>query len=94
MKFKLENIKINASEVYEINFELGKLEIEYSLEEMVEMGQNLREIIAQIDQLIETSRCTGETTKDTKEEKTESNTQMDEVFANFADIFSKEKQDV
>ena len=92
MKFKLENIKVNVTE--EVQFELGKLEIEYSLEEMVEMHQNLREIIAQIDQLIETSRCTDETTKDTKEEKTESNKQMDEVFANFADIFSKEKQDV
>lgn len=92
MKFKLENIKINVSE--EINFELGKLEVEYSLEEMVEMHQNFREIISQIDQLIETFKCTDETTEDTKEEKTESNKQMDEVFANFADIFSKEKQDV
>ena len=38
MKFKLENIKFNVAE--EMQFELGKIEVEYSLEEMVEMHQN------------------------------------------------------
>ena len=84
MKFKLENIKVNVAE--EVQFELGKLEVEYSLEEMVEMSQTLREVIQQIDQLVETA-------KDTPEEKEEEpNTQMQDIFNKFADIYGKEKQ--
>jgi len=85
MKFKLENIKVNVAE--EVQFELGKLEVEYSLEEMVEMSQTLREVIQQIDQLVETA-------KDTPEEKEENEPHpvMQDIFNKFADIYGKEKQ--
>lgn len=86
MKFKLENIKLNVSE--EMQFELGKLEVEYSLEEMVEMGQTLREMIQQIDQLMETS---NDTPKE-KEEKENPYTQMQDIFNSFADIYGNKKQ--
>ena len=84
MKFNLENIKVNVSE--EMQFELGKLEVEYSIEEMVEMHLNLREVIAQIDQLIETSKDKP------KEKEEEPNKQMQDIFNSFANIYSKEKQ--
>ena len=85
MKFKLENIKFNVAE--EIQFELGKLEVEYSIEEMVEMHQNLREVIQQLRELVLISQ-------DTPEEKKEAepNTQMQDIFNKFADIYGKEKQ--
>ena len=83
MKFKLENIKFNVAE--EIQFELGKIEVEYSLEEMVEMHQNLREVIQQVRELILISQ-------DTPEEKKEAepNTQMQDIFNKFADILGKD----
>lgn len=85
MKFKLENIKVNVAE--EMQFELGKLEVEYSLEEMVEIGQTLREVIQQIDQLMETAKNTPE-----EKEEEEPNTQMQDIFNKFADIYSKDKE--
>ena len=84
MKFKLENIKVNVAE--EVQFELGKLEVEYSLEEMVEMGQTLREVIQQIDQLMETAKDTPE-----EKEEEEPNTQMQNLFDSFAKIYSDDK---
>ena len=86
MKFKLENIKMNISE--EMQFELGKLEIEYSLEEMVQMHSSIKDVI---DTVVKLSMFDNEKEPETKDEP---NKQMDEVFANFADIFSKKKQDV
>ena len=83
MKFKLENIKFNVAE--EMQFELGKIEVEYSLEEMVEMHQNLREVIQQVRELVEISQ-------DKPEEKKEPNTQMQDIFNSFANIYGKEKQ--
>jgi len=86
MKFKLENIKINISE--EVQFELGKIEVQYTLEEMVQMHSSLKDVI---DTVVKLSNIDN---KEEPETKDEPNKQMDEVFANFADIFSKEKQDV
>lgn len=85
MKFKLENIKVNVAE--EVQFELGKLEVEYSIEEMVEMHQNTREIIQQVRELVLISQDTPE-----EKEEAEPNTQMQDIFNKFADIYSKEKQ--
>ncbi len=85
MKFKLENIKVNVTE--EVQFELGKLEVEYSIEEMVEMHQNTREIIQQVRELVLISQDTPE-----EKEEAEPNTQMQDIFNKFADIYSKEKQ--
>tara|TARA_R100000541_G_scaffold45362_3_gene52419 strand:- start:20438 stop:20698 length:261 start_codon:yes stop_codon:yes gene_type:complete len=86
MKFKLENIKINISE--EVQFELGKIEVQYTLEEMVQMHDTLKDVIKTA---IKVSNINDNKESETKDEP---NKQMDEVFANFADIFSKEKQDV
>tara|TARA_R110000796_G_scaffold72775_4_gene164147 strand:+ start:11273 stop:11533 length:261 start_codon:yes stop_codon:yes gene_type:complete len=86
MKFKLENIKMNISE--EVQFELGKIEVQYTLEEMVQMHSSLKDVI---DTVVKLSNIDN---KEEPETKDEPNKQMDEVFANFADIFSKEKQDV
>ena len=86
MKFKLENIKMNISE--EVQFELGKIEVQYTLEEMVQMHSSLKDVI---DTVVKLSNIDN---KEEPETKNEPNKQMDEVFANFADIFSKEKQDV
>ena len=85
MKFKLENIKVNVTE--EVQFELGKLEVEYSIEEMVEMHQNIREVIQQVRELVLISQDTPEEKKEAKP-----NTQMQDIFNKFADIYSKEKQ--
>ncbi len=85
MKFKLENIKLNVAE--EVQFELGKLEVEYSIEEMVEMHQNIREVIQQVRELVLISQDTPE-----EKEEAEPNTQMQDIFNKFADIYSKEKQ--
>ena len=85
MKFKLENIKFNVAE--EMQFELGKIEVEYSIEEMVEMHQNLRELIQQVRELVLISQDTPE-----EKEEAEPNTQMQDIFNKFADIYSKEKQ--
>ena len=68
-----------------MQFELGKIEVEYSLEEMVEMHQNLREVIQQVRELVEISQ-------DKPEEKKEPNTQMQDIFNSFANIYGKEKQ--
>ena len=86
MKFKLENIKFNVAE--EMQFELGKIEVEYSLEEMVEMHQNLREVIQQIRELMEISQDTPEI----KEEENEPHPVMQDIFNSFANIYGKEKQ--
>ena len=86
MKFKLENIKMNISE--EVQFELGKIEVQYTLEEMVQMHSSLKDVI---DTVVKLSNIDNKEEPKTKDEP---NKQMDEVFANFADIFSKEKQDV
>ena len=86
MKFKLENIKFNVAE--EMQFELGKIEVEYSLEEMVEMHQNLREVIQQIRELMEISQDTPEV----KEEENEPHPVMQDIINKFADIYGKEKQ--
>lgn len=82
MKFKLENFKINVTE--EIQFELGKLEVEYSLEELIEMHTTVREVLQSIDKHIDTS--------DDVEEEYKPNTQMQDIFNKFADIYGKEKQ--
>ena len=87
MKFKLENIKFNVAE--EMQFELGKIEVEYSLEEMVEMHQNFREVIQQVRELILISQDTPE---EKPEEEYKPNTQMQDIFNKFADIYGKEKQ--
>ena len=84
MKFKLENIKFNVAE--EMQFELGKIEVDYSLEETVEMHQNLREVIQQVRELVEISQDKPE------EKEEESNTQMQDIFNSFANIYGKEKQ--
>ena len=86
MKFKLENIKMNISE--EVQFELGKIEVEYTLEEMAQMHSSLKDVI---EAVVKLTMLDNEKEPETKNEP---NKQMDEVFANFADIFSKEKQDV
>ena len=82
MKFKLENFKINVTE--EIQFELGKLEVKYSLEELIEMHTTVREVLQSIDKHIDTS--------DDVEEERKPNTQMQDIFYKFADIYGKEKQ--
>ena len=87
MKFKLENIKFNVAE--EMQFELGKIEVEYSLEEMVEMHQNLREMIQQIRELMEISQDTPE---EKEKEKNEPHPVMQDIINSFADIYGKEKQ--
>ena len=87
MKFKLENIKFNVAE--EIQFELGKIEVDYSLEEMVEMHQNLREVIQQVRELILISQDTPE---EKEEEKNEPHPVMQDIFNSFANIYGKEKQ--
>lgn len=87
MKFKLENIKVNVSE--EMQFELGKLEVEYSIEEMVEMHQNLREVIQQIREIILLDKDTPE---EKEEEKNEPHPVMQDIINSFADIYGKEKQ--
>jgi hypothetical protein len=82
MKFKLENIKVNVAE--EVQFELGKLEVEYSLEELMQMHTTVRDVLKSIDKHIDAS-------DDVKEEK-QPNTQMQDIFNSFADIYGKEKQ--
>ncbi len=82
MKFKLENIKVNVAE--EIQFELGKLEVEYSLEELMQMHTTVREVLKSIDKHIDAS--------DDIEEEKQPNTQMQDIFNKFADIYGKEKQ--
>jgi len=77
---------MNISE--EVQFELGKIEVQYTLEEMVQMHSSLKDVI---DTVVKLSNIDN---KEEPETKDEPNKQMDEVFANFADIFSKEKQDV
>ena len=85
MKFKLENIKFNVAK--EMQFELGKIEVEYSIEEMVEMHQNLREVIQQVRELVLISQDTPE-----EKEEAEPNIQMQDIFNKFADIYSKDKE--
>ena len=82
MKFKLENIKVNVAE--EVQFELGKLEVEYSLEELMQMHTTVREVLKSIDKHIDAS--------DDVEEEKQPNTQMQDIFNKFADIYGKEKQ--
>ena len=82
MKFKLENIKINVAE--EVQFELGKLEVEYSLEELMQMHTTVREVLKSIDKHIDVS--------DDVQEENEPHPVMQDIFNKFADIYGKEKQ--
>ena len=87
MKFKLENIKVNVSE--EVQFELGKLEVEYSLEEMVEMHQTMKEVLQQIDEYVNASSNVEE--KDDRKTSHHDYTQMQDLFDSFAKIYSDDK---
>ena len=87
MKFKLENIKVNAAE--EVQFELGKLELEYSIEEMVEMHQTFKEVLQQINEYVNTSYNVEE--KDDCQTSSSNETQMQNLFDSFAKIYSDDK---
>ena len=87
MKFKLENIKVNVSE--EVQFELGKLEIEYSIEEMVEMHQTFKEVLQQINEYVNASYNVEE--KDNCQTSNSNETQMQDLFDSFAKIYSDDK---
>ena len=82
MKFKLENIKVNVAE--EVQFELGKLEVEYSLEELMQMHTTVKEVLKSIDKHIDVS--------DDVQEENEPHPVMQDIFNKFADIYGKEKQ--
>lgn len=82
MKFKLENIKANVAE--EVQFELGKLEVEYTLEELMQMHTTVREVLKSIDKHIDAS--------DDVEKENEPHPVMQNIFNKFADIYDKEKQ--
>ena len=79
MKFKLENIKVNVAE--EVQFELGKLEVEYSLEELMQMHTTVREVLKSIDKHIDVS--------DDVQEENEPHPVMQDIFNKFADIYSE-----
>ena len=87
MKFKLENIKLNVAE--EAQFELGKLEVEYSIEEMVEMHQTFKEVLQQINEYVNTSYNVEE--KDDCQTSNFNETQMQDLFDSFAKIYSDDK---
>ena len=87
MKFKLENIKVNVAE--EVQFELGKLEVEYSIEEMVEMHQTFKEVLQQINEYVNTSYNVEE--KDDCQTSNSNETQMQDLFDSFAKIYSDDK---
>ena len=87
MKFKLENIKVNVSE--EVQFELGKLEIEYSLEEMVEIHQTFKEVLQQIDEYVNASSYAEE--KNDRKTSDYDHTRMQNLFDSFAKIYSDDK---
>lgn len=87
MKFKLENIKLNVAE--EAQFELGKLEVEYSIEEMVEMHQTFKEVLQQINEYVNTSYNVEE--KDDCQTSNSNETQMQDLFDSFAKIYSDDK---
>jgi hypothetical protein len=87
MKFKLENIKVNAAE--EVQFELGKLEVEYSIEEMVEMHQTFKEVLQQINEYVNASYNVEE--KDDCKTSNSNETQMQDLFDSFAKIYSDDK---
>ena len=87
MKFKLENIKVNVAE--EAQFELGKLEVEYSIEEMVEMHQTFKEVLQQINEYVNASYNVEE--KDNCQTSNSNETQMQDLFDSFAKIYSDDK---
>jgi|11_taG_2_1085331.scaffolds.fasta_scaffold00459_3 hypothetical protein len=87
MKFKLENIKVNVAE--EAQFELGKLEVEYSIEEMVEMHQTFKEVLQQINEYVNASYNVEE--KDDCQTSNSNETQMQDLFDSFAKIYSDDK---
>ena len=87
MKFKLENIKVNVAE--EVQFDLGKLEVEYSIEEMVEMHQTFKEVLQQINEYVNASYNVEE--KDNCQTSNSNETQMQDLFDSFAKIYSDDK---
>lgn len=87
MKFKLENIKLNVAE--EAQFELGKLEVEYSIEEMVEMHQTFKEVLQQINEYVNASSNVEE--KDDRKTSDYDHTRMQNLFDSFAKIYSDDK---